>query len=301
MKPAIIVHGGAWDIPDNVVDAHVRGCREAVAAGWAILKDGGTSLEAVQLAVSILEDDPTFDAGRGAFLNTLGEVELDAAIMEGRYLRAGAVAAVKNIRNPIFLARKVMEETEHVLLVGSGAYEFAAEVGVERCNTEDLLVGRELKRFRKLQEQKEFITQSVFERDLGDTVGAVAIDHKKHVAAATSTGGTPKKRAGRVGDSALIGCGTYADDALGAVSTTGWGESIMKVVLAKSVCDLMGLGLTAIEAAREGIAILGRKVQGLGGVICIDTKGNIGHSFNTPRMAYAYQSIDHDLVAGINK
>ncbi|MDZ7385820.1 MAG: isoaspartyl peptidase/L-asparaginase [candidate division KSB1 bacterium] len=299
MKPAIIVHGGAWDIPDEEVKAHREGCRKAVAAGWEVLDEGGSALDAVQAAVTVMENDPTFDAGYGATLNAAGEVELDAMLMDGATLRAGAVAAVRFVRNPIVLARAVMEQGSHAMLVGEGAWQFAARQGIALCAPEELVVERELQRYRSLRRQRHQPTRSFFERQPRGTVGAVAIDWHGHVAAATSTGGTPLKAPGRVGDSALIGCGTYADDATGAVSASGWGETIMRVVLAKTICDLMGAGFDSREAVREGIAILGRKVQGLGGAIAINSRGQVGWGFNTPRMAYAYMIHGGEIVTGI--
>ena len=299
MKPAIIVHGGAWDIPDSKVEAHIKGCHTAVEQGWTVLDEGGSAIDAVQSSVVSLEDNPTFDAGRGAFLNIEGEVELDAMIMDGTTLDVGAVAAVKDIRNPVLLARKVMDASEHVLLVGEGARKFAEIVGTCTCRTEDLLVGRELHRYQKLKEDKAFKTRSVFEDTKRGTVGAVAIDSKGKLAAATSTGGTPKKLSGRVGDSAIVGCGTYADNTLGAVSATGWGETIMKVVLAKTICDLMGLGFDSKSAIKEGIAILGNRVNGLGGAIGISPQGVVGWAFNTPKMAYAYKQSEQEIITGI--
>lgn len=299
MKPAIIVHGGAWDIPDEEVAAHREGCRKAAAAGWAVLDEGGRAVEAVQVAVSVMEDDPTFDAGYGAALNAAGDVELDAMIMDGATLQVGAVAAVRFVRNPIVLARAVMEQSPHVMIVGEGAWQFAAHQGIPLCSPEELMVERELRRYRSLRSLRSQSARDFFERRPGGTVGAVAIDWHGHLAAATSTGGTPLKAPGRVGDSALVGCGTYADDATGAVSASGWGETIMRVVLAKTICDLMGAGYDSREAVREGIAILGRKVQGLGGAIAINSRGQIGWGFNTPRMAYAYKTHGGEIVSGI--
>ncbi len=299
MKPAIIVHGGAWDIPEAELAAHREGCRKAVAAGWAVLDEGGTALDAVQAAVTVMEEDPTFDAGYGAALNWAGEAELDAMIMDGATLRAGAVAAVRFVRNPIALARLVMERSPHLLIVGEGAWQFAASQGMVLCSPEELVVERESRRYQELRSRGPQTTRGFFERHPGGTVGAVAMDWHGHLAAATSTGGTPLKLPGRVGDSALIGCGTYADDATGAVSASGWGETIMRVVLAKTICDLMGAGFDSREAVREGIAILGRKAQGLGGAIAINARGQIGWGFNTPRMAYAYKTHGGNIVTGI--
>jgi len=293
--PAIIVHGGAWNIPDQVLDAHRRGVKEALLEGWAVLRRGEPAIDAVERAVNCMEDDPSFDAGRGSFLNSNGEIELDAAIMEGKDLAAGSVAAVKNVAHPISLARKVMEKTQHVLLVGAGANQFAASVGFPTCATEDLLVGRELELWRRLK-NKDFKVRDVFDRsvahDFTDTVGCVAIDASGNIAAGTSTGGLPKKLPGRVGDSPLIGSGLYADNESCGVSATGWGEPIMKVVLSKTVSSLVETGLSPQEAAEKGIEILSRKINGFGGVIVIDKNSRVGFAYNTRRMAYAYLNGD---------
>ncbi len=298
--PALIVHGGAWDIPDDAVEAHKAGCAAALEAGWKILAASGSSLDAVTAAVTVMEDDPTFDAGRGAFLNAAAEVELDASIMRGCDLGAGAVAAVRRLRHPIQLARMVMEQTEHVMLVGRGAEQFARSQGIRLCRTRDLLVGRELQRYEALRQQKDFHARQIFEKQPRGTVGAVAIDMAGRLAAATSTGGTPQKMPGRVGDTPIIGAGTYADDAIGAASCTGWGESILRVLLAKTACVFLSSGMWPQEAAQKAVRILEDRVAGRGGVILIDRHGRIGWSFNTPRMAYAYRQGKSDLlVVGI--
>ncbi len=238
---SLVVHGGAWDIPDSLLAAHRAGVQGALQVGWSVLKRGGSAIDAVESAVAAMEDNETFDAGKGSFINAVGEVELDASIMDGRTLRAGAVAAVQNVRNPITLARKIMEESEHVLLVGMGATRFAKEHKVPTCSPDFLVTARELERWRDIQSAARFSTVDAFRhgRLPSDTVGAVALDRSGSIASATSTGGTPNKYPGRVGDSPLIGCGTYADNETGGVSATGWGESIIKVVLAKRVIDLM--------------------------------------------------------------
>jgi len=298
---AIIVHGGAWDIPDGLLEAHRSGCSEALNVGWEILRGGGSSEEAVEKTIIVLENDPVFDAGRGSHLNQQGEIELDASIMNGTTFRCGAVAAVKNIKNPISLARKIMDESEHILLVGNGAVRFALEHGIKKCKQDHLLVGRELERWKEFQKRtpRHGATREQFRRkprsDRGrsasDTVGVVALDRNGVICAGTSTGGTPNKYPGRVGDSPLIGCGTYADSTIGGVSTTGWGEAMIKVVLAKTVIDLMDLNHGNPQvAADRGIEILKRKADGDGGVIVLTPKGKFGVAFNTPRMARAYMS-----------
>ena len=290
-----MVHGGAWAIPDRMVEAHLAGCTAAAEEGGRALSEGGSALDAVEAAVRVMEEDPTFDAGRGSFLNREGAVEMDAIIMDGARLRAGSVAAVRNILHPVTLARLVMERTDHVLLVGEGANLFAAEVGVEETPEEDLLVGRELERWRKLREDPRFRAKVIFESPKatpswdvpGDTVGAVAMDADGNVAAATSTGGTPKKRMGRVGDSPLVGAGAYADNLAGAVSATGWGEPIILSCLSKRVLELLERGMDPTRASQAALDEMLERHDGRGGVILITPDGSITASFNTPRMAYA--------------
>ncbi len=285
---SLIVHGGAWDIPAPEIDAHRTGCGVALKIGWNILRGGGTAVEAVEQVIRFMENDETFDAGRGSHLNALGEVELDASIMNGNTLRCGAVAAVHGVRNPISLARKIMDDSEDVLLVAGGAEQFARECGMELCKPEELVTPRELERWKALRGREEYSARDAFRRRSRGTVGAVAMDSRGLICAGTSTGGTLNKYPGRVGDSPLIGCGTYADRDAGGVSTTGWGESIIKVVLAKTVVDLMAVDGNAQGAAEKGIEMLKRKAEGFGGVIALNREGRIGVAYNTPRMARAY-------------
>jgi beta-aspartyl-peptidase (threonine type) len=287
---SLVIHGGAWDIPDTEVGAHRAGCSAAVDTGWDVLKRGGSAVDAVEQAIRCMEDDLTFDAGRGSHLNSDGEVELDASIMDGRMLRCGAVAAVHRVPNPITLARSVMENSEHILLVGGGAEMFAARFGVELCEPEDLVIERELSRWKEFQGREGYATRDAFHRKHpGDTVGAVALDSDGCICVGTSTGGTMNKTPGRVGDSPLIGCGSYSDNEIGGVSTTGWGEAMIKVVMAKTVIDMLEAnGGDPAAAAEKGIQLLRRKVDGFGGVIVMNTQGRIGIAFNTPRMARAY-------------
>ncbi len=288
---SLIVHGGAWNIPDAMLDAHRKGCSNALQTGWSVLKSGGTAVEAVEQAIRCLEDDGTFDAGRGSHFNANGEVELDASIMDGKTFRCGAVGAVHKVRNPISLARKIMEESEHILLVGTGAEEFASEHGMSLCDPRELQHVREVNVWNSIKENHAFSTKQPFGNVPSDTVGAVALDANGNICAGTSTGGTLNKHPGRVGDSPLIGCGTYADNAVGGVSTTGWGEGMIKVVMAKTVIDFMEMHRgNSKEAAELGIRHLKKKVDGLGGVIVLNMKGEFGVAFNTPRMARAYMS-----------
>ena len=266
-KPSLVLHGGAWDIPPSLVAAHRKGLRNAIATGWQVLLQGGSALDAVEKAIVVMEDDETFDAGRGSFLNAAGEVELDASVMYGKTFRAGAVAAVQNIRNPISLARAILERSEHVLLVGMGASRFAREQGMKLCGQDDLIIVRELDRWRTLQRETGTSTKDAFrkKRRPGGTVGAVAVDRDGNVAAGTSTGGTPNKYPGRVGDTPLIGCGTYADNKIGGASTSGWGEAMIEVVMAKTVVDLMDRNeRDPAKAVQEGLKILVRKADGFG-------------------------------------
>lgn len=283
VKPVIVVHGGAWDIPDRLVDANLKGVEKATKAGWKVLEEGGSALDAVVAAVNVLEDDPTFDAGIGSVLTEDGTVEMDALIMDGSTLGAGAVAGVRDVRYPIRLARKVMEETPHVMMIGEGANRVATEHGLERI-TQDELVTDEAK-----LEFKEWSKKAEFGSSFGhDTVGAIALDAEGNIAAATSTGGVTGKRVGRIGDVPLIGSGGYADSRVGGVSTTGHGESIMKVNLARLVLNYVEAGMGIQEAADKALGYMSVRVNGNGGLIALDSEGNIGASFTTKRMVWAY-------------
>ncbi len=283
LKRVVIVHGGAWKIPKELQKPSRKGVKESARLAMKCLMNNGSALDAVELAVRYLEDNPHFDAGTGSVLNAEGEVELDAAIMEGKTLNAGAIAAVRNIKNPISLARSVMENSNYVLLVGRGANKFATHQGYEIFTS--LKVRRETERWKRLhKEYKETMKFS----EIGGTVGAVAIDATGNIAAATSTGGVPFKPPGRVGDSCLIGSGLYADNEVGGVSATGDGESIMKIALSKVVCEYLGKGWNVEKAAQESVKLLENRIDGRGGVIVIDKGGDIGLSYNTPKMACAY-------------
>lgn len=291
--PVLLLHGGAWAIPDEMIDAHVRGVRHALAAGWKVLERGGSSLDAVEAAIIVMEEDETFDAGRGSFLTSDGRVQLDALMMDGATLRAGGVGCVERIRNPVRAARLVLDESPHVYLVAEGAERFAHQHGLPLCANEELVIEREVERLREVQAQAvadkppEFFAEH-------DTVGAVALDKLGNVAAATSTGGTLNKTPGRVGDSSLIGCGCYADNESAAVSTTGWGEPIMKLVLAKWAADRVQEGTPPEAAARESMQRLESRLAGHGGIILLDARGRYGISHNTSRMAWALRTATQD-------
>ena len=291
MKTAIIVHGGAgaWKRRDGKLPQAVAACADAAAEGQRLLAEGGSALAAVEAAVRILEDSPVLDAGRGSYLNAAGNVEMDAIIMDGETLNLGAVAAVQRVLHPISLARHVLTDIEHSLLVAYGAEAFADRIGFPRCDVTELLVGDELEKFNALQDNPDYDTAAIFteEGSMG-TVGAVALDQAGNLAAATSTGGTRKKLPGRVGDSPLVGSGAYADNWTAAASATGYGEALMKVVISKRVCDFVGNGLAAQGACDAAIRVLEERVKGKGGIIAIDPRGNVGFAYNTAAMPYAF-------------
>jgi beta-aspartyl-peptidase (threonine type) len=310
MQPAIIVHGGAGDIPPELHTAYCQGVRRAVEAGWSVLVAGGAAMDAVEAAVVVLEDDEAFDAGRGSYLNADGQVELDAGCMNGATLRVGAVAAVQFIQNPIRLARAVMDKSEHVLLVAQGAQRFAYKMGIPSCDLTDLAVPREFERWQKLLYDRTYSSRQSFASRQsspdeqpctgpGDTVGCVALDQEGHLAAGTSTGGTANKMPGRVGDVPMVGCGFYADDEFGGASTTGWGEAIAKVLLAHTALHHLQSLSDPQAAARAAIQVLADKVNGLGGVILLSPDGRPGWHHNTPYMAFAYRTagMDEPVVA----
>src|SRR5712691_5721487 len=315
MQPALIVHGGAWDIPDEAVDACKSGCHRALTAGWSILSRGGSALDAIEAAIIVLEDDPVFDAGYGSHLNFDGHVECDAIVMNGATLRAGAAATLQHIKNPIQVARKILENCPHMMLVAEGAERFAKQQGIKLCKPEELVSEAEWEAWQKCKEDTH-----AAEHHRGHeqgTVGAVALDANGNLFAATSTGGTCCKLPGRVGDSPLIGCGCYADSEAGGVSCTGYGEAIMKVVLAKSAVDFLcrpagtesdpnplvlpkpATPDIASVAARESVQILAKRTHATGGLILLDREGNPGLAFNTPRMAYGYVAESGSFAIGV--
>src|SRR5579859_2732608 len=300
-QPTLLVHGGAWAIPDDAVEAHRSGVRSALLAGYALLDRGATAVDAVEAAVAVMEDDETFDAGRGSFLTRDGRVQLDALLMDGSNLRTGGVACVERLRNPIKAARLVLDESPHVYFVGAGAERFARQHGMELCENMDLVIPREQARLyafqqAELQGAKDETFSGPASNSLDkeaakaleshDTVGAVALDIHGNIAAATSTGGTLSKAPGRVGDSSLIGCGCYADKLSAAVSLTGWGEPIMKLVLGKWAVDRVLSGDAPADAAQAAIAYLFRRLGGHGGIILLGPDGRYGIAHNTPRMAW---------------
>jgi len=276
---AIIVHGGLAKVPPEKSDGYRQGCLAAVRAGWELLSKGGSVLDAAEAAVRLLEDDSLFNAGRGASLNADGEVELDAAIMDGATLRAGAVAAIRGVRHPISVARKLMESGKTVMLVADGARRFALEQNVELCESDWLITDE--------QKQEWANASRAVQGSSKDTVGCVALDSDGRIAAATSTGGLLRKLPGRVGDSPLIGCGLYADS-LGGTSLTGDGESIIRMALASRILALLHTGVHPDSAADAAIQQFGEKVPGEAGCIVLDSRGRFGFAHRSQNMAYAY-------------
>jgi len=283
----IAIHGGAGVISrasmtPEAEAAYRRELESALDAGYEVLARGGSSLDAVTTAVRILEDSPLFNAGRGAVFNHEGVNELDASIMDGRERQAGAVAGVRHVRNPVLLARAVMEDSPHVMLTGAGAEEFALERGIELVPRSYFFTER---RWNQLERARKGDRLSAAELGYYGTVGAVARDRQGHLAAATSTGGMTNKRWGRIGDSPVIGAGNYADDRSCAVSATGSGEYFIRSVLAHEIAALIRhRGLDAAAAAREAIGQSLAGMGGDGGVIVIDREGRIAMEFNTEGM-----------------
>ncbi|KAG2370579.1 hypothetical protein C9374_000377 [Naegleria lovaniensis] len=357
--PLMIVHGGAWSIPNEMEQDHIRGTYKAIAQVYPELLSGEIDAEeAVVRAISILENDETFDAGKGSFLNLKGQVEMDASIMNGTTMKCGAVCAIQNVRNPIRIAQRVMNQTEHVLLVGENALEFAKstckseeehkELFVE--SVEQLLTTRELEFLESIRNNEEFTSRTVFESKIDShpppskkgTVGCVALDLNGNICAGTSTGGTPKKCKfsrnsikkfnklkvpGRSGDTGIVGSGTYADSSVGGASSTGWGESIMKIQMTGTVVKWLEFHNTPTlpktasiyshlnfesssniqhDAAqktnmnKEQVAIetiieyLDQKVNGLGGLIFLSKEGKYAVSHNTDKMSFAF--VPHDTI-----
>ncbi|XP_043919264.1 isoaspartyl peptidase/L-asparaginase-like [Protopterus annectens] len=299
MRAVLLVHGGAWAIPDILADGSIDGVKKAAKEGFIKLEKSGSAVDAVEAAVRILEDIPVFDAGHGAVLNADGDVELDAIIMNGKTLAAGAVSCVKNISNPVTLARSVMEKTDHVMLTGTGANKFAEKQGIPQVPTEELVTQHARAEWKMYQKYNESVTNLFNTQMVHDTVGAVAVDYDGNVACATSTGGITNKMVGRVGDTPVIGSGGYADNNIGAVSATGHGESILKVNLSRLVLFHMEQGKSPLEAANTALCYMEDRVTGRGGVIVVNTEGDWAAQFSTNRMAWACVK-SRNLFCGLN-
>jgi beta-aspartyl-peptidase (threonine type) len=295
---SLMVHGGAGTL-DNVKDdatavRYLESIRGILEHGRNILQLGGSALQAVETCASLLEDDPVFNAGCGSVLNEMGKVEMDAAIMDGRDLSAGAVAGVSNIANPVQLARRVMTQSEHVMLIAEGAMHFADHVGVELTPDTYFFTPDRIAQLKEARlKGKIMLDHDETEEDSEDrkygTIGAIARDTEGNLAAATSTGGIVNKRAGRVGDSPIVGAGVYADNETCAVSATGYGEDFMRSVISKTIADFVYMkGMTGPEATEAGIEYLRRKVKGRGGVIVIDHQGRCASGMTTKKMIHGW-------------
>ena len=307
-KPVLLIHGGAGTILKSQLTpekeaAYTKGLADALQSGYAILQKGGSSLDAVSAAVQVLEDNPLFNAGKGAVFTNAGKNEMDAAIMNGKTLAAGSVAGVTTIKNPITAARAVMEKSEHVMLTGAGAEAFAKQAG---CTIVDPAYFYTEERWKALQRVKAadsvkalqsdsinkkktaLLTDAEYRKSKYGTVGAVALDKQGNLAAATSTGGMTNKKWGRVGDAPIIGCGTYADNSTCAVSCTGWGEYFIRAVVAKSISDQVKYaGLPVAKAAQNALDEV-KRLGGDGGLIALDKNGAFTLPFNTEGMYRGY-------------
>jgi len=298
-KPVIVVHGGAGAWRPERIGAGIEGVKEAAKVGFEILKRSGSALDAVEAAVMQMEDNEVFNAGLGSALTIDKQIEMEASIMDGKTLDAGAAGLLRDIKNPIHLARLIMENTDHIFIVGHGAEKLANIFGLERRNPlteyraqvwheekEKLAKIQHLSKLNKLLTSYPRLLES-------ETVGAVALDKNNDVAAATSTGGFTLKFPGRIGDTPLIGSGTYADNECGACSATGIGEVAIKLVLAKTTCESMLNGNSAQEAVEKSIRLANLKMNGLSmGLIAVDISGRIGAAHNSPNLCWAYMTSD---------
>ncbi|KAK3573764.1 hypothetical protein QTP86_032968 [Hemibagrus guttatus] len=302
MLPVVVVHGGAGSIPKERVALSTAGVQEAARKGYAVLTSGFSAMDAVVEAVAVLENNPVYNAGstivpqevkytlngkcwRGSVLNLKGEVQMDALVMDGRTLSCGAVSAVRRVANPVRVARLVMDKTNHVCLTAEGASQFARAMGIPEVTEESLITDYARKRWRDNLDPGANPVESQMGK-MG-TVGAVAVDMQGNLACATSTGGMINKMEGRVGDTPCVGCGGYADNNIGAVSTTGHGESIMKVALSRLILFHMEQGKSPEEASDLALAYLWERVSGMAGVVVVDPKGTWAARFNSKQMSWA--------------
>lgn len=289
-KYGLVIHGGAGTILKSNMTLeketeYISKLNEALQTGYKILDNGGSSLDAVVAVINIMEDSPLFNAGKGAVLTEKGVAELDASIMDGKTLKAGAIAGIKHVKNPITLARLVMDKSPHVMMIGEGAEEFAKENNIEMVENSYFITPNRWKQYQKMKETQE---KKVKEEKHG-TVGCVALDKNGNLAAGTSTGGMMMKKFGRVGDSPIIGAGTFADNNTCAVSGTGYGEYFIRLNIARDVSDLIAYkNLSLNDAANEVIMNKLPKLGGDGGIIAIDKNGNIAMPFNTEGMYRGY-------------
>jgi L-asparaginase / beta-aspartyl-peptidase len=309
-KFGLVIHGGAGTIERSKTTPEKEreyraGLGRALTAGCEILKRGGSSLDATEAAVRVLEDDPHFNAGKGSVFTSAGTNEMDAAIMDGKTLAAGAVAVLKHIKNPISLARLVMEKSGHVMMDGDGAEAFAQENGIKLVDQKYFFTQERWEALQKIQAAEKKRTGTVgkafviTDQDRHGTVGAVALDKSGNLAAATSTGGTTNKRPGRVGDTPVIGAGTYANNATCAVSATGDGEYFIRVTAARDISALMEYHGISLKEAGQAVLDKVAKLGGTGGLIAIDNQGNVTLPFNTAGMYRGYVDPDGKFVVEI--
>ncbi|KAH8269915.1 hypothetical protein KR044_007619 [Drosophila immigrans] len=300
-SPVLLIHGGAGDITDARIEGKFKGIKEALRAAWQHLEPGSdadSALDAVETAVRSMELDEAFNAGFGACLNTDQEVEMEASLMEGRQLRAGCVTLLRDVMHPITVARRLMEKQRHVFIGGSAAQQLALSTGSERLAPGALVTDSARQALREFQQQQAAGMDTTFARTeldapstdpSGETVGAVAMDRHGHIVVGTSTGGITGKWPGRIGDTPLLGCGTYADDGVGGVSTTGHGETIMRYNLAQRILGAIEhKGLSAQAAADRECQLMTKRIGGTGGAIVVDHNGQLGISFTSRRMAWGY-------------
>jgi beta-aspartyl-peptidase (threonine type) len=308
-RPAIVVHGGAGEWRLERQESGILGVKEAVRCGFEVFKGGGSALDAVESAVMSMEDNEVFNAGLGASLTLDKRVEMEASIMDGKTLSAGAAGLLSDIRHPVRLARIVMENTDHVFIVGRSAEKLANVFHLERRNSSTELRERYWNELREkmVKDDADYLPRlskllkahpSLFSLD---TVGATAVDKEGNVAAATSTGGISMKIPGRIGDSPLIGCGNYADNETGACSATGIGEIAIKLVLAKSTCDLIRMGKPPQEATESLIDEVNRRIRSASnqmGLIAVDAKGRVGVAHNSRHMCWGYMTAQSQSPRG---
>ncbi len=291
--PVVVVHDGAGAVPLAAREAHAEGCRISAEAGLLVLLSGGSALDAVVAAAVVLEDDPRFNAGTGGCLTETGTLELDASLMEGERMRGGAVCALPPFENPIRVARAVLEEGRHLLYAARGAADFARAHGFAPADPASMIT--EAARARLA----EVLAGKASGGWAGGTIGAIACDARGSVAAATSTGGMVGKRAGRVGDTPILGAGTYAEDPVGAASATGDGEAAIRVGLTRTAIESLRAGRSAEAAATEAIERLARRTGGTGGIIVVDASGEVGLAHNTETMSHAIARPARTTVAGV--
>jgi len=303
-KIAIAVHGGAGPDSDFIkkhVKEYKQGLKDALTIGYRILEDGGTSLDAVEAAVRSFEDNPLFNAGRGSSLNQKAEIEMDASIMNGKDMKCGAVSILKNVKNPVTLARAIMEKTSHIYLADMGALEFAQSIGLEVMPEAYFITDHAYEEYQKALKESNNTMQEAGDyqakRKTHGTVGAVALDQEGNIAAATSTGGTENKVPGRVGDSALIGVGSYANNDTCAVSSTGEGEVLMRNVMGFHVSSLIKYNSMSLKKACRYLMHEELKDEkGDMGIIAVDAKGNVAIEFNSERMHRGYKTKDEEYI-----